>query len=121
MLLHPALYEENGYAYPGALADQLSSADSTHVSGRSCVKCDPARRVDRRPHGLDTDSVVHYGIIATGSAVIKHGPTREGIEQKHAAICLEMEVVGLMNHFPCWFNPAAAKAKQQDGQSTETY
>lgn len=91
-----------GYIYPGQSADQLFRADYRHVSGRSCAKCDSAERIDREPEErVDTDSVIHYGVIATGSAVVKHAPTREEIHHKHKAICLEMEAAGLMNHFPC--------------------
>jgi nucleoside phosphorylase len=93
---------KKGYTYPGQSADRLFRADYPHVSGRSCAKCDPAERIDREPEErADTDAVIHYGVIATSNAVVKHAPTREEIRQKHRAICLEMEAAGLMNHFPC--------------------
>ena len=91
-----------GFAYPGQSADQLFQADYRHVPGRSCAKCDLAERIDRRPENRsDIDPVIHYGVIATGSSVVKHAPTREEIRQRHRAICLEMEAAGLMNNFPC--------------------
>jgi nucleoside phosphorylase len=93
---------KKGFTYPGQSADQLFRAAYRHASGRSCAKCDPAERIDREPENRpDSDAVIHYGVIATGSAVVKHAPTREEITQKHRAICLEMEAAGLMNHFPC--------------------
>lgn len=93
---------KRGFTYPGQSADQLFRADYRHISGRSCTKCDPAERIDRHPKNRpDTDPVIHYGVIATGSEVVKYAPTRDEIRQKHRAICLEMEAAGLMNNFPC--------------------
>jgi nucleoside phosphorylase len=93
---------KKGFANPGQCTDQLFRPDYRHVSGRTCTKCDPAERIDREPENRpDSDPVIHYGVIATGSAVVKHAPTREEIRQKHRAICLEMEATGLMNNFPC--------------------
>jgi nucleoside phosphorylase len=93
---------KKGFTYPCSSADQLFRADYRHESGRSCAKCDRAKLIDREPaERADTDPVIHYGVIATGSAVVKHAPTREDIRLKHRAICLEMEAAGLMNHFPC--------------------
>jgi nucleoside phosphorylase len=92
---------KKGYTYPGASADQLFRANYVHVSGRSCAKCDPAERIDRQPERRDSDPVIHYGVIVTGSTVVKHATTREEIGQKHRAICLEMEAAELMNTFPC--------------------
>ncbi|GAB1195574.1 hypothetical protein APSETT444_004835 [Aspergillus pseudonomiae] len=62
--------------------------------------CDPAQQIHREDR-LDTSPEIHYGIVATGSAVVKHAPTREQIKQRHGAICLEMEAAGLINNFPC--------------------
>lgn len=92
---------KKGYTYPGASADQLFRAEYRCVSGRSCAKCDPAERVDRQPDRPDSHPVIHYGVIATGSTVVNHAPTREEIRRKHRAICVETEAAGLMNHFPC--------------------
>jgi nucleoside phosphorylase len=93
---------KKGFTKPGQCADQLFRPDYSHVSGSTCTKCDPAERIDREPENrLDSDPVIHYGVIATGSAVVKHAPTREELRQKHRAICLEMEAAGLMNNFPC--------------------
>lgn len=91
-----------GYTHPGRSADKLFQADYRHVSGRSCAKCDPTKQSRLRPENRPDDNpVIHYGVIATGSAVVKQAPTREEIRQKHRAICLEMEAAGLMNNFPC--------------------
>jgi nucleoside phosphorylase len=93
---------KKGFTNPGQWADQLFRPDYRHMSGRTCTKCDPAERINREPENRsDSDPVIHYGVIATGSVVVKHALTREEIRQKHRAICLEMEAAGLMNNFPC--------------------
>ena len=101
MLKEYPYMRKRGFTHPGQSADQLFRADYRHISGRSCTKCDPAERIDRHPKNRpDTDPVIHYGVIATGSEVVKYAPTRDEIRQKHRAICLEMEAAGLMNNFP---------------------
>jgi nucleoside phosphorylase len=92
---------KKGFTYPGRSTDQLFPSDYLHVSGRSCTKCDPAKQIDRYPNRADSDPIIHYGIITTGSAAVKYALTRDEIKQKHRAICLEMEAAGLMNNFPC--------------------
>lgn len=42
----------------------------------------------------------HYGIIASGNAVIKDGETRERLREAIGALCFEMEAAGLMQDFP---------------------
>jgi len=102
MLYKYPYMRKKGFTYPGQRADQLFRAESRHVSGRSCAKCDPAERIDREPEKRpDSDPVIHYGVIATGSTVVKHAPTRGEMRLNHRAICLEMEAAGLMNNFPC--------------------
>lgn len=68
------------FTHPGQSADQLFRADYRHVSGRLCTKCDPAEQIDRYPENRpDTDPAIHCGVTATGSAVVKHAPTRDEI------------------------------------------
>lgn len=85
---HPKMKRTGFAKYPGQSADQLFEAD------------DPAKAVDRENRDY-TIPEIHYGVIASGNAVIKHAPTRELIREEHQAICLEMEAAGLMNNFPC--------------------
>jgi hypothetical protein len=97
---------KKGFIHPGQSADQLFLPDYRHVSGRPCAKCDPAGRIDRYPENRpDTDPIIHYGVIATGSAVVKLAPTRDEIGQKHRAICLEMKAAGLMRYTPMRYTP----------------
>lgn len=93
---------KKGYTRPDQSTDKLFQANYRHVSGRSCAKCDPTKQSLRCPEKRpDDDPVIHYGVIATGSSVVKQAPAREEIKQKHRAICLEMEAAGLMNSFSC--------------------
>lgn len=87
-------------SHPGLSADRLFQPDYLHVSGKTCAKCDTSMQVEREER-LDENPVIHYGTIASGSAVIKDALTRDEIRDKHGAICLEMEAAGLMNNFPC--------------------
>lgn len=47
------------------------------------------------------DPQAHYGIIASGNVLIKHGETREQLRKETGALCIEMEAAGLMQDFPC--------------------
>lgn len=47
------------------------------------------------------DPEIHYGIIASGSKVIKSASVRDQIREKFDACCIEMEAYALMNYFPC--------------------
>jgi nucleoside phosphorylase len=49
----------------------------------------------------DDAPIIHYGTITSGSTVIKDPIKRDNIQDKHGAICLEIEAVGLVNTFPC--------------------
>ena len=44
---------------------------------------------------------IHYGLIASGNQVIKHGKTRDRLAKEHGMLCFEMEAAGLMNQLPC--------------------
>ncbi|KAL4864139.1 nucleoside phosphorylase domain-containing protein [Aspergillus spectabilis] len=83
--MYPSL-RDNGWGRPDKSTDLLFRLDHQHVAGRTCLNYDkPA---------------IHYGTIATGSAVVKHSATRDEIKHVHGAICLEMEAASLMNNFP---------------------
>ncbi|KAK6334444.1 hypothetical protein TWF730_003659 [Orbilia blumenaviensis] len=90
------------WTYPGSNMDVLFSADYLHQGGKTCKDCDPGKTIRRNSQSrTGSTPVVHYGIIATGSEVVKHALTRNQIRKDHNAICLEMEAAGLMNNFPC--------------------
>jgi nucleoside phosphorylase len=89
------------FTYPGAEYDQLFMADYEHVRGYdNCEKCDVSQLVLRADRNSSTP-VVHYGTIASGNQIIKHGRTRDRMGQEFNVLCFEMEAAGLMNNFPC--------------------
>ncbi|TGJ75267.1 hypothetical protein EYR41_002205 [Orbilia oligospora] len=88
-------------SHPGQGNDHLFDANYEHKKGNvSCKLCDTGKLVSRRPRE-DNNSYVHYGIIASGGQVVRHGPTRDKIGRECRALCFEMEAAGLMNIIPC--------------------
>jgi nucleoside phosphorylase len=91
-----------GYVYQEEHNDRLFAASYKHVEGFDCRKCDSQQAIARDPRD-STEPEIHYGVIASGSQLVKDGPTRDSIVQGigEECICLEMEAAGLMNSFPC--------------------
>lgn len=93
---------ELGYRRPEDDQDKLYRSDFLHATrkGRSCSgHCDrdPANLVQRRPRNLK----VHYGVIGSGSSVMKDAAKRDELAESESILAFEMEVAGLVNHFPC--------------------
>ncbi|KAK6342185.1 hypothetical protein TWF730_001664 [Orbilia blumenaviensis] len=91
------------YSHQGFPNDNLYLADYEHIEDNStCESCDTSQRINR-PARNTINPVVHYGIIASGSQVIKHGATRDRVRKELGSrvICFEMEAAGLMDNFPC--------------------
>ncbi|PGG96037.1 hypothetical protein AJ79_09752 [Helicocarpus griseus UAMH5409] len=89
------------YACPANSEDRLFRADYDHDSSRpSCDKCDMSKLVNRPPR-TNHDPMIHYGGIASGNQVMKHGKTRDKIAENNDIICFEMEAAGLIDTFPC--------------------
>jgi nucleoside phosphorylase len=88
------------YTRQVSLDDVLFEPDYEHVGDYdTCSNCDREREVQRYPRDV---SVVHYGLIASGNQVMKHGATRDQISKELGGVlCFEMEAAGLMNNFPC--------------------
>ncbi|PYI18687.1 purine and uridine phosphorylase [Aspergillus violaceofuscus CBS 115571] len=96
---YPRLQAE--FAHPGSAHDQLYQSDYGHLNpDGTCAICDPARLVPRAPRAT-TAPVVHYGLIASGNQVMKHGPTRDRLQAELGILCFEMEAAGLVDSFPC--------------------
>lgn len=88
-------------AYPGAEHDQLFEFEYDHKgSGSTCAACD-SQRVTKRPTRTGTEPKIHFGLIASGNQVIRHGLTREKLRKELDVMCFEMEAAGLMDSFPC--------------------
>ncbi|KAK5805951.1 hypothetical protein VI817_000209 [Penicillium citrinum] len=89
------------FSRPTANSDRLFQAIYDHLaSSSSCDGC-LAEWEETRDEREDNDPQPHYGIIASGNKVIKHGQTREQLRSQTGALCFEMEAAGLMLDFPC--------------------
>ena len=66
----------------------------------TCDNCEISGQVTR-PVRDRHDPVIHYGLIASGNQVIKHGGTRDKLGRELGILCFEMEAAGLMDNFPC--------------------
>ncbi|OJD13717.1 hypothetical protein AJ78_05849 [Emergomyces pasteurianus Ep9510] len=87
--------------YPGESLDVLFESGYEHPeSENTCDNCDLIRSVKRTPRG-GHDPIIHYGLIASGNQVMKHGRTRDKLAQELGVLCFEMEAAGLMDVIPC--------------------
>jgi nucleoside phosphorylase len=88
------------YIYQGPDHDQLFEATYDHEGHETCDECDPKLIVQRLVRD-DSTPRIHYGNIASGNEVMKHGTTRDKIANEEGVICFEMEAAGLMDNFRC--------------------
>lgn len=96
---YPKMSKE--YTYRGASNDCLYRAEYDHFgSSAKCEKCDTGQIIARDVRE-DTTPAIHFGNIASGTQVIKHGATRERLRTELGVLCFEMEAAGLMPDFPC--------------------
>jgi nucleoside phosphorylase len=97
--MHPRM--EAKFTYRGHEQDKLFDAAYDHCgSENTCDTCEASGLVTR-PARDRHDPVIHYGLIASGNQVIKHGGTRDKLGQELGILCFEMEAAGLMDNFPC--------------------
>ena len=81
--------------------DILFQADYNHKGGYTCAECDQTQIEQRDPLNRP-EVMIHYGTIASGDQVMKHGRARDDLSKQLGDIlCFEMEAAGLMNDFPC--------------------
>ncbi|KAN0087257.1 hypothetical protein V8E54_000945 [Elaphomyces granulatus] len=66
----------------------------------TCINCDKRELICRHPRTSDKPQI-HYGLIASGNQVMKHGETRDRLGNEYGMLCFEMEAAGLMNQLPC--------------------
>ena len=89
------------FAHPGTQYDCLYEAEYDHPEGNTtCSQCDRDRLVDREPRP-SSEPVIHYGLIASGDQVMRHGTTRDRLRRDQNVLCFEMEAAGLMDTFRC--------------------
>ncbi|KAL2816923.1 hypothetical protein BJX63DRAFT_386694 [Aspergillus granulosus] len=92
---------QSGFSSPGPENDVLFDATYDHpYPDRSCHACDASRLVSR-PSRTGLGPVIHYGIIASGNQVMKHGATRDQLAKELGVLCFEMEAAGLTDSLPC--------------------
>ncbi|KAJ5675431.1 hypothetical protein N7462_008328 [Penicillium macrosclerotiorum] len=81
--------------------DRLFKPQHDHpTTASTCDGC-LAEWEETRSQRETSDPQSHYGIIASGNAVIKDAYTREQLKLETGALCFEMEAAGLMIDFPC--------------------
>ena len=89
------------YRRPNIESDILFRTEYVHEGGgENCEKCDPKQLV-ARPGRSGNEPALHYGIIASGSAVVRDALKRDQLGQHFNALCVEMEAAGLMDENPC--------------------
>ena len=93
----PALKD---YRFPGRDQDQLFKENYHHAGGGNCSTCD-VEETEKRLCRESDDPVVHYGLIASGNAVIRSAQYRDELRDAWNVSCFEMEAAGLMDDFPC--------------------
>lgn len=89
------------FTHRGPLQDRLFDGTYDHIpSMDTCEHCNTSRLVNR-PARCNTDPEIHYGVIASGNQVMRHGKTRDQLAQGLDVLCFEMEAAGVMDSFPC--------------------
>jgi nucleoside phosphorylase len=91
------------FAHPGTKSDLLFNCQYDHETNNpdgSCEKCSTDELVVRDARNSASPQI-HYGLIASGNQVMKHGLTRDRLRKDLNVLCFEMEAAGLMDIFPC--------------------
>ena len=89
------------FSRPADEQDRLFNSAYDHPQHEdTCINCDKEQLIHRDPRTSD-EPRIHYGLIASGNQVMKHGKTRDRLAKKHGMLCFEMEAAGLMNQLPC--------------------
>lgn len=90
------------FSRPAASNDVLYRSDYDHIaSNDTCALCDESQIIHRAPRSENEPVRVHYGLIASGNQVMKHGRTRDRLAKDLGILCFEMEAAGLMDQVPC--------------------
>ena len=95
------------YQRPHPSTDRLYRSEVVHPleSDSQCAATcgdDESILVSRSQRTEDEDDpAIHYGLIASGSQLMKDALIRDRLTREKDVLCFEMEAAGLMNHFPC--------------------
>lgn len=88
---------------PANAADELFEPSYAHArpTDRSCDDCDRRHLVMTRPLRMNSQPMIHYGLIASANQVMRDALTRDRLSAELDVLCFEMEAAGLMNYFEC--------------------
>ncbi|KAJ1325458.1 adenosylhomocysteine nucleosidase [Microdochium nivale] len=92
------------YGRPDPRSDVLFQSHYIHIDeSQDCedCSCDTALIARRCEREAEDSIVVHYGLIASGNAVIRDAQFRDTLAATEGVLCVEMEAAGLMNNLPC--------------------
>lgn len=92
------MMEEGGFTFPSE-PDRLYCSFCHNDIESSTVSCEGPHI--KRKQRKNNNPVVHYGVIASGTQVVKDAAVRDRLRDEFNALCVEMEAAGLMNEFPC--------------------
>lgn len=80
--------------------DRLFQVTYEHQSqSPGCDECDQSKLITRSKR-ISDPLKIHYGAIASGNQVMKHGATRDNVARELDVMCFEMEAAGLLNVLP---------------------
>ncbi|KAH8676615.1 ankyrin repeat-containing domain protein [Tricladium varicosporioides] len=88
------------YQYQGAATDLLFRSNCRHIVGKTCKEGCDLSMVINRPARNSRIPKIHYGIIASGTKVVKSGKSRDYVASKLNAICFDEYATGFMKAFP---------------------
>ncbi|KAK6356102.1 hypothetical protein TWF718_000477 [Orbilia javanica] len=87
---------------PSVDNDRLFRSDYDHPAEDACSGGCDEKMVVERPirEQYQSEPYLHYGLIASGNQVMKHGITRDKLIRDTGVLCFEMEAAGLMDKLP---------------------
>ncbi|KAF0318128.1 ankyrin repeat protein [Colletotrichum asianum] len=98
-VLFSASYNHVNHPSNHNLTQSSGGVQGSPQGGTGCLYCDHSKATKREVG----EPAVHYGLIASGSQVIKDAAYRDEINKNldGNTLCIEMEAAGLMDDFPC--------------------
>src|SRR5690606_37243695 len=75
----------------------------------------------RRQSTSEPDPKIHYGVIASGSKVIKDATTRDDMSEKFGVLCFEMEAALLAKELKCKSLVIRGIADYADGHKNDEW
>lgn len=79
--------------------DCLFQAEYDHRTDGTCINCDQSKLLPRTPRE-SKEPVTHYGLIGSTNKIVRDGRVRDRLAKDLGICCVDMELAGLMNHFP---------------------